>query len=369
MKLHLLLIACVLLAPAGARAYKRNGFTWPKDRIPVKYYINEKGSKDLGAETFTIVQQAMAVWEKVGCSDFRWKYMGKTKDGVGLDFKTVIAWEEKNWVYGQYAAAATSFIGEGKNAQGDIAFNGVDFKWKKGGADVFYPFIVDPAAVTTHEAGHLLGLSHTTDDYVATMGHAYVSGAGQRTLALDDKLGICSIYPADKPKDECQTDCDCPTNAVCKYVSTVKINLCVEFRDPINAPCTGKSINCPGQCVFTLLDAIKKKAEGLCTVGCSKEGETCKNGWKCKKATTNLGQGQLVCVADKPKADPPPKSPRKCTPDAGVPDAGKKDGSVDAGGGEEDDEGCSCGVGGTGGAWTFVGLLLLGLAARRRRLS
>ncbi len=355
----------MLLFSASVSAYKRNGFFWPKDRVPVEYYINEAGSKDLGAETFTIVQQSMATWEKVGCSYFRWKYKGKTKDVIGLDGKTVIQWIDKNWYFGQYAAAATSFIGKGKDATGDIAFNGVDFTWKKGGADVFDPFTVDPASVVTHEAGHLLGLSHSTDDYVATMAHAYVAGGAQSTLALDDKLGICFIYPADKPKDECQTDCDCAKNAICRYVSTVKINLCVEFRDPIGAPCSGKSINCPGQCVFTLIDTDKRIAKGLCTTGCNKVGETCKNGWKCKEATTNLGQKQLACVADKPKADPPPKSPRKCSPDAGVPDAGAKDAAVDAGQNQDEDDGCSVGTA-SGGGW-LLALLLLCLAARRRR--
>lgn len=370
-EVHWLLLATMLLlitaSPAGA--YTFNGFKWGKAYRPVKYYINEKGSTDLGAETFTIVQQSMAVWDKVGCSDFRWKYMGKTKVGTVMDLMTVIAWEEKKWVYGPYAAAATSLAGKGEQVIGDIAFNGVDFKWKKGGGSLFSPFVVDPASVIVHEAGHLLGLSHTSDDQVATMGHAYVPGANQKTLGLDDKLGICHLYPADKPTDECTSDCDCPKEAACKYVSSVKAQLCVEFRDPVNAPCSAYHINCSGHCAYYDLDVFVKKANGLCTVACSKEGETCANGWTCVKNTTNLGQDQLVCLAKKPKPDAPPKFPYNCKKDAGVPDVGLKDAtvSVDAPGGEEEEE-SSCRVGGAGstGTMTLLGLLLLGLLARRR---
>ena len=364
----LLCVTAPLLVASPAAAYKLNGFKWETSQLPVKYYINDKGSTDLGAETFTIVETAMTTWDKVGCSSFRWKYMGKTSIGAVLDKQNVIVWEEKKWVYGPYAAAATSYGGKGDSAQGDIAFNGVDFKWKKGGGSLFSPFIVDPASVIVHEAGHLLGLSHTDDDQAATMATAYMPGGNQKTLALDDKLGLCELYPADTPTDECKTDCDCLPQASCKYVAKVKAQLCVEFRDPVGAPCSALQINCPGHCAYYDFDKYDKKANGLCTTACSKEGELCKNGWKCQKYTTNLGPDQLVCMAaQNPKPDPPPKHPYNCKKDAGVPDARVKDAGVDAAVGEGEGDGCSTTGRGVGGSWSLVLLLLLGLTARRRQ--
>ena len=365
-------LALVLLAaPQQAWAYKLNGFKWDKSHMPVPYYINEAGSKHLGAETFTIVQQSMATWSKVPCSYFRFKYMGKTSKLPGAMDKTqVIGWEEKKWVFGPYAAAATSYGGVGDLAHGDIAFNGVNFTWKKGGGSIFEHLVVDPQAVITHEAGHLLGLSHTEQDLVATMAAAYTAGATQRTLAVDDKLGLCELYPADAPKNECNSDCDCPPEAECKYFSKVKISLCAEYRHPVNGPCTERSINCPDQCLYYYLDTTKKVARGLCTTACTKEGDACANSWTCKKVTTNYGQGKLACAPAKPKPDPAPKHPRTCKPDAGPADGAAAD--PDAGDGDGADEGgSSCAVDQRAsslpvGGWLLLAMLLL-LARRGRR--
>ncbi len=56
------------------------------------------------------------------------------------------------------------------------------------------------AAIVTHEAGHFLGLSHSTSDD-ATMRPAY--GEGMEELSADDEAGICAVYPADAPARSC----------------------------------------------------------------------------------------------------------------------------------------------------------------------
>ncbi len=56
----------------------------------------------------------------------------------------------------------------------------------------------DLDSVLTHEIGHLLGLGHTLD-VEATMAAGYVPGSTElRSLAEDDKAGICAIYPPDR---------------------------------------------------------------------------------------------------------------------------------------------------------------------------
>lgn len=53
----------------------------------------------------------------------------------------------------------------------------------------------DLQAALTHEAGHVLGLAHTSDAD-ATMFAAYTPGSiGQRSLSDDDMLGVCEMYP------------------------------------------------------------------------------------------------------------------------------------------------------------------------------
>ena len=65
---------------------------------------------------------------------------------------------------------------------------------------------IDLQAIVTHEAGHFLGLDHTNDT-TATMAPGYVPHTtDQRTLALDDVLGVCASYP--KGRETIGVSCD-----------------------------------------------------------------------------------------------------------------------------------------------------------------
>ena len=53
----------------------------------------------------------------------------------------------------------------------------------------------DLQSIMTHEAGHFLGLAHSTDSE-ATMWPQYSAGSMSfRVLAIDDAEGICAVYP------------------------------------------------------------------------------------------------------------------------------------------------------------------------------
>jgi uncharacterized protein (TIGR03382 family) len=77
----------------------------------------------------------------------------------------------------------------------------------------------DLQAVLTHEIGHFLGLSHSSNVY-ATMFMHYKADAQQRHVTEDDSAGICAVYPPGVRVDtnacaplngfspECQTDGD-----------------------------------------------------------------------------------------------------------------------------------------------------------------
>ena len=62
------------------------------------------------------------------------------------------------------------------------------------------PNQVDIQNVVTHEAGHYLGLGHTLDDPLATMAaRALLGETSKRTLANDDREGLCAIYGDNEP--------------------------------------------------------------------------------------------------------------------------------------------------------------------------
>jgi MYXO-CTERM domain-containing protein len=61
---------------------------------------------------------------------------------------------------------------------------------------------IDLESIVTHEAGHFLGLDHSTT-FDAVMREDYRPGdLAPRTLKPDDIAGICSIYPDDRSIEE-----------------------------------------------------------------------------------------------------------------------------------------------------------------------
>jgi hypothetical protein len=62
----------------------------------------------------------------------------------------------------------------------------------------------DLQGVLTHEVGHFLGLDHTLVENATMLADYALSNLGTRTLASDDRAGICSIYtPSAEPALAC----------------------------------------------------------------------------------------------------------------------------------------------------------------------
>ncbi|HWZ87350.1 MAG TPA: matrixin family metalloprotease [Polyangiaceae bacterium] len=110
----------------------------------------------------------------------------------------IVVFREDSWPYvgGQDALGLTRLRfdpASGEIWDSDIEVNAVDEPFSVGDAT---PGAVDLDSLLTHEAGHLLGLAHNTQDQTATMYPGYQTGTiSLRTLAKDDIAGVCAIYP------------------------------------------------------------------------------------------------------------------------------------------------------------------------------
>jgi hypothetical protein len=62
--------------------------------------------------------------------------------------------------------------------------------------------VVDLQNVITHEAGHFLGLGHSSDPNATMSARAMVGETKKRQLSEDDRAGLCSIY-GDDPEPVC----------------------------------------------------------------------------------------------------------------------------------------------------------------------
>jgi hypothetical protein len=118
----------------------------------------------------------------------------------------------------------------GEIIDADVELNGWDGTGSLSGADGYYftcgnyPTVctapgqqnciyMDVQNTVTHEAGHFLGLGHTTVSGATMFPSASAGDTNKRTLEADDVSGICSIYPAGQATANC-IDGPCPAPCV-----------------------------------------------------------------------------------------------------------------------------------------------------------
>lgn len=264
------------LPPGAAGEFTTNGMVWPAAKIPVPYLVNSVGSDDLTLEQ---IRQAAAAgfsaWQNVPCSSLAFTYAGETQLQVAVDQQNVILFIESGWVYGEEAAGATAlWIPVEGEQTADIAINGEFFSWAVEPPPQVAPATLDLQAVLTHEMGHFSGLSHSQRAF-DTMYFSWSPWPGQRTLSVDDKRGLCSLYPVQA--DECTTEAHCDAAQTCQMHEHGR--LCQGTPDPAGTFCNHARVECDSFCLFTAADL----STGYCSRTCDTNAD-CPSGYQCQPA-------------------------------------------------------------------------------------
>jgi hypothetical protein len=355
--------------------FATNGMVWPASRMPVPYLIQNAGSLDVTmAQEIAAIDAAFATWQAVPCASLTFMNAGMTDLGVAIDGFNVMLFIETGWTYGSEAAAATSlFIIDGQQTA-DIAVNGENFTWAIGppGSGI-NTGLLDLQGVMTHEIGHFSGLGHTLRAY-DTMYYSWKPWQGQRSISIDDKLGLCSIYPVHG--DECSPPA-CPAEETC--VTHHDGRLCEGAPDPIGSPCNYDRVECDAFCLFTSLDL----SQGYCSKFCTKDAD-CPATHHCAAAMAGSMPVKVCFVGAQP---PPDAGVGPCTADEQCPTGQHCDvvngactfqcrAATDCPSGRTCDDRGFCAIGGGGGCGcrssggepAMLGLLGIWLVVWRRRV-
>ncbi len=186
----------------------------------VAFALEENGSEQVAlADVDKLARQAFAAWTQTDCgggehprievSDFGTVSCGKVEYNQHGGNANVIVFRDDVWPHVDEGAGTTDTIAlttvtydvvKGDIFDADMEINSVQNRFTTSDTEVD----VDLASVLTHEAGHFLGLAHSTVAE-ATMFPNYQNGSiALRTPKDDDQQAICNAYPPDRePKGTC----------------------------------------------------------------------------------------------------------------------------------------------------------------------
>jgi len=248
----------LLLCPLPAQAYKRSVNTggmcmWWSTRGH-SFQIDKAGTPDVvGAAAFTAIRKSFATWGQVSCSDLIFPDLGLSENPAdrvvgyfpGQVNRNLVLFRIKNcragvvpagdsclsqggcgnkydcWDKGDGVIATTTTTSNrytGQIADSDIEIN--DSPAPDGAKLVFTaldgPPCTDPNQTgcvrmdvqntVTHEAGHSIGLDHTTDSTATMWATAPEGETSKRQLHADDIQAVCDIYPKGAQTVTCLSD-------------------------------------------------------------------------------------------------------------------------------------------------------------------
>jgi hypothetical protein len=185
---------------------------WPSSCVTFSMQYEASKQVDLPTAT-TVMEKAFAIWQAVTCGESGAPPAIRVDHHFGDVACTVheynqtdananiVMFRDDVWPYEGSAnvlglTTVTYSRRTGAIFDVDMELNGTH---RLSVEEVVPPSSYDLQSIATHEAGHFLGLTHSTDRS-ATMWHQYTAGSDSfRMLADDDILGICSVFPPTTP--------------------------------------------------------------------------------------------------------------------------------------------------------------------------
>lgn len=215
----------VSFLPSSAWAYKCSrvaldtgpSLVWAKRTIPWVVdpnALNATGDRAVGEAD---LKASFDAWTAIDCSDIDLPYMGEVpgvraelvENGANVN---AVVWVGTGWAYDAGAIAVTTTAydrASGVVVDADIELNGQHFQFGRAdssncrASDGF----MDLRNTVTHEVGHVLGLDHPPNTPRYAESTMYASAppceTKKRSLAADDREGICTIYPQGAATVQC----------------------------------------------------------------------------------------------------------------------------------------------------------------------
>lgn len=180
----------VVLAFVTLQTNNGDDLSWRISQVP--FAKNSAGTPDTGGE-LTAVDNGFASWNEACGVNYgvqsNTSAVGNPND---TDGRNIVSWVNSGWSYGAGTIAVTFTFynpNDGEIGEADMLMNGDDYFWTTGSnADT------DVEAITAHEAGHFLGLDHTSTSEATMYATVEPGETKKRSLHSDDIAGGQYLY-------------------------------------------------------------------------------------------------------------------------------------------------------------------------------